>query len=414
MTQLNNYAMAPMSLGHTFGNMTAFMTEYIKSMFPQNYFKTINISSSIAYRHFNIFDNTKGEFIKKRKPMLIVRPRIQMENDSDMFLNGTFLTQRITDNYMDLDYSNLQPFIRDVNKGIDIKYLMNRMRMYFDVTIIVESQMEQINQTMFLKNRVRQDHPFFIETALESNIPKELIEMVATEAGKDMTDTKSFLEYLNGISTFPITYKMKNSTGNDEYFRYYPVEVDTTFTNLTMDDGSRRGFVDDAFGINFTISTEFFTSGLYYYFTEDPSTIEKLVDVSTSDDAILKPIFTVLNLFDIEAPPGWNMYATTMYKVEKNGVTDELDISSLFNHSMKAAIKFHQDKGLPMKPLIKVFVMKDNAQMTAVDDFDMNYETLTLLTKKGNVTSTYRLIIYINTLYMNTLVSSILDANEEK
>ena len=111
------YALASTSMAHTYGNVTAFITEFVKNIFPKHYFKTTHISSTIAYREFNIFQNSTKEFMKKNKPILLIRPRIEL-NDQDNFLYGTFLTQRITDNYMDLDFSNLQEFIGDTEKGI--------------------------------------------------------------------------------------------------------------------------------------------------------------------------------------------------------------------------------------------------------------------------------------------------------
>ena len=42
-----NFAVAPISIGHTFGNMTANIVEMVKGYFSNNYFKTINVSSLV-------------------------------------------------------------------------------------------------------------------------------------------------------------------------------------------------------------------------------------------------------------------------------------------------------------------------------------------------------------------------------
>lgn len=409
------YAMAPMSLAHTFGNVTAFMSEFVKGLFPPNYFKTVTISSSIAYKHFNLFDNNNREFIKKNKPILIIRPRVDFSNDSDIFLNGTYLTQRITDNFMDLDMGNLQPFIEDPKNGLYIKYLLNRMRMFFDVTIIVESQMEQLNQAMYLKNRVRQDHPFDLQTALESNVPRDLIKMVMTDAKIDINDTKATLDYLNAQSYYPVTYKLKNSTGNDEFFRYYPVHIDTMLTGLSLDDGSKKGFVSDSYAINFTVNTEFNTAGLYYYLTRNPETIRDFqVSIMNDSDSII-PVFTISNLFeDISLPQGWNMYASPMYKVERDNLPDVLQFESLLNRSLNSAIDYHLEKGIPLAPMIKTFVMKDNVRLNEeINEYSIDYSTRELTTNNSNITSTYRMLIYVNTLYVNNFIKDILHLEEE-
>ena len=415
MTYKQNYAVAPMSLAHTFGNMTAFVTEYIKGMFPKDYFKTVNIASSIAYRDFSVFESRNKNFIKKNKPMLIVRPRIDIMNN-DVFLNGTLLTTRITDNFYDRDFGNLQPFIEDNKKGIYVKYLLNRIKMYFDITFIFETQIEQLNQAMYLKNRVRHEIPFVIQTHLENNVPKEIMQGVAKDAGIDINDTKTFLDYVNKHSHYPVTYKLKNSTGNDEYFRYYPAYIDAIFTGFNVEDGSKKGFVDDAYPINITLETEFFTSGIYFFFTKNPETISEFsLSISAEDGKTIIPIYTSPVVSNIEPPEGWELYANTLYKVESSSQPDHLDFSPLINKSLKSAIDHHLKNSIPLNPLIKIFVYKDSELLDINNgDFEVDYSKLTLITNRVNTTSTYRLLIYVNIYYINTLISNILRVNEEK
>lgn len=415
MTYKQNYAVAPMSLAHTFGNMTAFVTEYIKGMFPKDYFKTVNIASSIAYRQFSVFESKNRNFINKNKPMLIVRPRIDIMNN-DVFLNGSLLTTRLTDNFYDRDFGNLQPFIEDVKKGIYVKYLLNRIKMYFDITFIFETQMEQLNQAMYLKNRVRHEMPFVIQTHLENNVPKEIMQGVAKDAGIDINDTKTFLDYINKHSYYPVTYKLKNSTGNDEYFRFYPANIDAIFTGFNIEDGSKKGFVDDAYPINITLETEFFTSGIYFFFTKNPETISDFSLSKSAENAqSIIPIYTMSAITNIEPPEGWNLYANTLYKVETSSQPDHLDFSPLINKSLKSAIEYHLKNSIPLNPLIKIFVYKDS-ELLDIDkgEFEIDYNTLTLITNKVNTTSTYRLLIYVNIYYINNLISNILRVNEEK
>jgi hypothetical protein len=407
-------AVAHMSLAHTFGNVTAFITEYVKNLFPKNYFNTVNISSTVAYRYFNIFDNTSREFIKKRKPMLIIRPRIEF-NDDNTFLNGTFLTSRITDNYMDLDYGNLQSFFSDQKNGLHIKFLMNRIKMSFDVSVIVEQQMEQINQFFYVKNRVRQEHPFYIKTFLESNLHKNMVKAIAKAANIDPSNSKAVLDYFNNNSSYPLTYKMKNSTGSDEFFRYYPAVVDTMFTGLTMDDGSKKGFISDAFTINFTVTTEFNTAGLYYFFSQMPEIIDQInIDID-ADNSII-PIFTLNNLFDFITPPaGWNLFNAPLFKVSVDKGSDTLEVGDMFNSSIKTCITYHLEKGISLDSLMKIFVIKDNEALIEEDgDYSFDYEKLILTVNKNNTTSTYRFLVYINTLYINNLVAELHKIDEEK
>lgn len=409
------YAVTPMSIAHTFGNMTSFMTEFIRGMFQQNYFKFTNISTTIAYRYFNMFDNTNKEFIKRKKPMLIIRPRVDF-NDRDVFLNGTFLTSRITDNYStDLDFGNLQPMFSDLDNNIKLSYLLNRIKMYFDVTMVFESQMEQMNQMLYLKNRIKEDHPSMIHTALENNIPRVLMESIAKDVGIDINNTREFLDYMNSKSFYPITYKLKNSTGNDEFFRYYPVEVDTMFTNLNMDDGSKKGMVSDTYNITFTVSTEFFVAGMYYYFTANKQVIDEIQFSFKNESKTIIPFFTISNLMDVTVPPGWTIYDSPMFKVSHTGVPDTLEIGDLLNTSINSVIDYHTENGIPYSRFINIVVMRDNARLNPENgDYSMDFENRVLTINRTNTVSTYRMIILINVLYVNELISDLFGFDQER
>lgn len=410
-----SYAVVPMSLAHTFGNVTAFVTEYIKNLFPKNYFNTVNISSTMAYRHFSVFETKNKNFIKKKKPMLIVRPRVDIMNN-DVFMNGTLLTTRITDNFYDRDFGNLQPFIEDNKRGLHVRYLLNRIKMFFDVTIIVETQMEQLNNAMYFKNRVRQNLPFYIDTYLENNVPREIMMFLSKEVGIDINNTKQFLDYVNSHSVYPVTYKFKNSTGNDEYFRYYLSRIDAIFSDLSLEDGNKKGFVDDSYAINFTLETEFFVSALYYIFSKNKENITdfflSIVDKKDSNSII--PIFTISAPVNIEPPEGWVLYANTLYKVESSEYNDYLDFSPLINESLKSTINYHIKNSIPINTFMKVAIYKDNELLKEDENYEINFNKLELITKKVNTTSTYRLLIYVNLFYINTLSTSLLKLEEEK
>lgn len=412
-----NYATSSPSLAHTYGNMTAYMVEYIKSLFPKNYFKTVNVSSTIAYKQFNIYQNKNKDFFKKSKPILIVRPRIELI-DSDNFLHGTYLTTRITDGFTDLDGSNLQPFFYDREKGIQMKYLLNRLKMFFDVTILVDTQMEQLNQANYLRNRVMIDRPFFLPVNFESNVPKIFFESISKEAKIPMYDKdgniRQFMDYVNSHSHFPVTYKMKNSTGNDEFFRFYTANVDTTISNLAIDDGSKKGFVDSQYSITFTISAEFSTAGMYFYFTRSRQVIDeiRMYIGEAGDNGTMIPIFTFQNNMGPKLPEGWELYGMPMYKVEK--FVDTMSIEPVMNKSILYMIKYHTRHGIPINTFLTIDIYKDSDKLEFGKDYKIDFDRFTLTTMNGNKNSTYRMIIYVNTKYINQLIAELTGFNEEK
>ena len=262
-------SMASTSTAHTYGNVTCFIVEYVKNLVP-GYFKTVHVTSTMAYRELSKINlNNHPNLLKKKKPILIIRPRVELDTD-DIFLGGTYLTTRLTDQFMEHDFTNLQPFFQDDNTGLSIKFLLNRLKIVYDITIICNTQMEQINIANFLKNKVRMNRPFPVETYLESQIPKTMLDMYSKVAQIPMYDKNNsvseFLKHINGKSRYPITYKMKTSTGTDEFFRYYPANLLLSINGLSIDEGNKKGQVFDSFTTTFTIPVEFNTAGLYYLF----------------------------------------------------------------------------------------------------------------------------------------------------
>ena len=267
-----DYSMAAPSMAHVYGNVTSFVTEYIKQLFPENQFRTVYINTTIAYRNFAKFNiNTNREFFKKRKPMLIVKPRLEIDT-SDAFLDGTLFTTRITDMVDPREWGNLQDFILDKKNALYIKFLMNRLIMYYDVSLVYETQMRQINHLHYLKNRVRQNAPFNVSTNLESMIGRDMIILLTKLAGIDCVngdemDVPKIMDYLNRHAVYPVTYKMKDSVGREEFFRYHPANIELTFSNLDIDGGDKTGQITDNFFLNFTVRAEFSTAGMYYLFS---------------------------------------------------------------------------------------------------------------------------------------------------
>lgn len=414
---INPVAKASVSLAHTYGNVLSVFTQYIKDILPPDYFKTVHVTSKIPFKDFDRFKNTQKEFIKKRKPMLIIRPRVTL-NDSDRFLHGTYLTTRVFENENAQNFGELQPFIYDQKKGVHLKYLLNRLTMELDVTMVLESQMEQINIVHYIQNTIRQNMSFFVPIALESNVSREVLQLLSKEVGVPMYDqngsVKNFLDYLNANSYYPITYKMKNSTGNDEFFRYYPTNVDVEFRDLQMDEPTRKNLVNHSASINFNVRLEFNAAGMYFLFSK-----EKTEYMTTAFDIVaggtLVPMFTTQKpVEEVKLPVGWNLYTSSMFKIDDNDTEDITDLSSLFNSSTLNTIDYVKATGTPINTLIEVSVMKDNETLVENVDYIVNWSKLELKVTNCNVSSTYRLFVYINNKYVNEIVCNIINTDSEK
>ena len=67
------------------------------------------------------------------------------------------------------------------------------------------------------------DRPFAQVSSLESMIPKEIISYMGNISGIDILDdlnnnVPEMIQLMNRYSRYPITYKIRNGTSNDEFF----------------------------------------------------------------------------------------------------------------------------------------------------------------------------------------------------
>lgn len=411
-------ACSSVSLAHTFGNVTAIMTNYIESLFTDGYFKTIHTTTKIGYREFDFNRNQDKEMSKKRKPMLVIRPRVVLDNN-DAFLADTFKTRRFTDDFRSGDYDELQPFFEDRKRSIYIKYLLNRLTMDFDITIITSTTMEQLNLANYLKNRVRWEMNFPIYTYLEGHTSRKLYELISNDSGIPILDEngniRRFLDYVNSHSCYPVTYKLKGSTGNDEFFRYYGTSMDTVFRDLSIDEGNKKNQVDDEATITFTVRTEFDAAGLYYYYTKNTA-IDDFTDISSfSDDEVVIPVFTVdINYPKTKLPEGYQLYTNVMWHLEdENATEDEVEFGEILSAVMQRLFEYCGKNNIPKEPYIHFEIMCNNYQLVEDRDFKVDLENMKLKILFCRPNVTYRLFIYTNVLYCNKLMASLMDAEED-
>ena len=422
------YSMAAASLAHTYGNIATFANSFLLSLFPPNYFKTNYITSTIAYRDFATYNNNRKDFIKKQKPMLIMRPRIEMDVQDELPINQTYLAQRIYDiNNDDIETGNLQNFFFDQDNKRQIQFLLNALRITFDVTLVVETQMEQINLAHYFKNRVRQNWEMTQVVGLESYISRDIMYLLAKDAGfADVFTTSEenrigeFLSYVNNNSMYPVTIKYKNASGRHEFFRYHHSHVNMNITGLSIDDPSKKGMVADECLINFTFRCDFNTAGLYVYLSNNDTVFEEFRNEGLNEGILefdkIVPVTTPQKYFTNRTMPnGWQVFTTPAFDIDTNEVPYPLDFSVLLNASLTEAVKYHKLHGIPLTTFMDVVVLKGDREMEIErKEYYIDWDNLTLYVNNCNINAQYRFVLIINTEYLNNLLADIVKFREEK
>lgn len=422
------YSMAAASLAHTYGNIATFANDFLLSLFPPKYFKTNYINSTIAYRDFATFNTNRKEFIKKQKPMIIMKPRIELDVLDELPINQTYLAQRIYDiNNDDIETGNLQNFFYDKDNKRQIQFLLNSLRINFDVAIVVETHMEQINLAHYFKNRVRQNWEMVKVVGLESYISRDIMYLLAKDAGFEDVFTTSeesrigeFLSYVNNNSMYPVTLKYKNSSGRHEFFRYHHSHVNMAITGLSMDDPNNKNMVSDECIITFSLRCDFNTAGLYVYLSNNDVIFDKLLNEGLQDDILgndkLVPTITPQYYYTNRTMPnGWQVFTMPSFEIDTDEVPYPLDLSVLLNVSLTEAYNYHKKHGIPISTFLDAVVLKGSREMEVErNEFRVDWENLMLYVNNCDIAAEYRFVMLVNTVYLNDLLADIVKFREEK
>ena len=255
------------SIVHTFGNVACVAINYIESFFPENFFTKTHIATKMAHRQLDPFRARTG-FWKNKKPMLVLRPRIDFDGSSNWFYGSTMMS-RVTHSDSPMEFCDLVEVMHDDENCVSVQFIWNRYKVLYDISIIIDTYNQQVNIMNDLRNRLNIDWPYRNDTLLEAYIPKSVIYAVADQVGISRDDTPTLLDYLNTISEVPITYKLHKSSGRQEFFMLYPTRVEIFSSDLTPDDGETRGIIADTYTITLTLSIEFNAVGVWYLFMDD-------------------------------------------------------------------------------------------------------------------------------------------------
>lgn len=404
----NIYAMASSSASTTYGNIMTFVKEKITQLLPIIKFNDVNLSSEIAYVNVRrrLGRNSLREISKLETPYMNITPRIQPPS-GDMYLYDIPLTK----NYNNIEYgvsrNTLFWILRNTDDGYFLTYKLNRDRITFDIEIIVDSLIQQTDIWKYMLNWFTWERPYAVPTCLESMIPRHMIKMMGKLSNIDIDNEKSnqvpiMLQLLNRYTRYPITYKMRNGTGLDEFFMYYQTYIMLEFEELQIDEVNRKNFADNFYQVRFQCTADFNIPGLYALIGEKkpPKIIMndlRVIEPDGNHDLI--PLFTVNNFYNRypTIKNGFLFHTTARFKLdESDKLSESMDIGSLFDNWRLDVIHHYDNTKIPMETLINPIVLKDGRELEKNKDFIVHWNTMKLEIFNPDTKATYQLIIYVN------------------
>lgn len=418
------FSIGTSSASHTYGNICALIREMILSKFERGLFNTVNMSTDTPFKSIDDLNesNTIDNMKKKIKPLLSINPTFKVQEDG--FLVDTQITKNMDNLENGISASSVTKFISDKERAYSLGYKLNRDRFDFEITAQFPSRHMQIDVYKNMLNNMLWDRPFFMPASLESMIPRTIVHYMSLMSGFDISNNDSkhntplLLRYMNSISKYPITYKVRNSTALDEFFLYYNSKLLVKFTDLDLSQGNKKGMVDDRFDITFRIEVEFNLPG-NYILIGDPEKY-RYIDFALISTNIQKskydiiPVFTIGN--DYKNPEyvnsGYEQYASSIMNIDpdNNGEDDICDLSPLFIEEHLYLIKQMMGIGVPISSLFKLEVIKNTVRILETD-FTMDWNTMSITIHNSDIYSSYRVYIYANMIQVN---QKLLDINEKE
>ena len=410
------------SVSHTFGNVACAILGYVKSFFQEDYFKTTHVSTKLAHKQLNVY-RAKNEFWKNKKPMIIIKPRIDIDdNDNDLY--GSQMT-RVTNNKSNMVFECLPTLLENKEYGTMIRFQWNKLKITFDVALVVETYNQQIDKAIQLKNKIAPEVPYYFKTPLESYIPKTLIYAMADHLGIPRTNTREILFYLNTFAGTPITYKLKDGSGNDEFFMLYDTNIEIIPSQITTDDGESSGMVTDTYTISFSVTASFRCVGLWYLFlkNKNPEFIINSIGTELQENDTIVPICSIPLKYDLKLTPGWEVYSAPCYFISelKNDVTD---LTSQIPESVANLILLTLKSGMELSDsFVRFICFEDTRHIHPKVDYDLTIEedpkaefnvSVKITTFKGHPKLTYRVFILVNNFAVNNICAEMTEFNKEK
>ena len=152
------------SISSVIGNATSFYIEWIKSKFPEDFFKDTYVSGTLVS-----VETQRKDIYKKSKPMLLVKPQYAAENGFIETMPYWHSTLQYVYNNPDRYYT---PVFDDKEKKIRIHAIPDRIKINFPTMIIVPTQVYGFNLLHYMKNIIEPGgHGFINNVFFENELP---------------------------------------------------------------------------------------------------------------------------------------------------------------------------------------------------------------------------------------------------
>lgn len=242
------------SFSHLLGNITSIIEQYIEDMMPKDYFKQKRVTTEVAFKDIK---DWKKNLIAAEKPYLIIDPKIVMDQESDA-LPWTHWDKFIPHDHNTapmLYMMNHEFFYKDDDHKFALGYSIARYKFQFNITVIVDTQMQRLNLENYLKSNFRFRHMYPIKRYAETMIPKPYIDYIAGKYDMDI-NSEDFLNELNKRCPFTILRLHRPATGNTEFFILQMSDIQIKLPEYPQGQRNMQNRIEMSSSVSFPMEIE--------------------------------------------------------------------------------------------------------------------------------------------------------------
>jgi hypothetical protein len=387
-----------------FAVCTEIILKWFLEKYNDDFFNSIYVDGSHSFDEFRKF-STINQQLRRTNPLLALVPNIDPSYNRD-WIDSTPEIPTL------LRRSRFEgTFFNDVrnNKGLHLQLMFKTIKMNFTFKIRLDTRAQQLDMMEFIKVKHRAGWSQTMNRSMDIHVPKEIISQIAFDNGFDLLEGGKpknpieVLNYLNTHSLIPFMYKLRCSTGNDEYFIKVPNCVLHIKSELpTMDDGERQNSITTNYNIEFNLEVEMTAPYCYTYYSQKE--IHQYINnrpIENTNGIIIMQ--SELTCIPDEDKNHWALLTTTEYDVDNTDINKPLDIDfkDIFKGTdIDRVLDYNRSVAISPTVFLNLVMFNDAKQLT----YNMDWFNMVAHIDTGiNVERTI-IGIYVDMKYVNDTI----------
>jgi hypothetical protein len=376
------------SFSHLLGNVTSIIEQYIEDMMPKDYFKQKRVTTEAAFKDIK---DWKKNLIAAEKPYLIIDPKIVMDQESVSLPWATW------DRFIPHDHNaapmlymmNHEFFYKDEEHGFALGYTIARYRFQFNITVVVDTQMQRLNLENYLKSNFRFRHMYPIMRYTETMIPKPYIDYIADKFSMDV-NSEDFLTELNKRCPFTILRLHRPGTGTTEFFILQMSDIQIKLPEYAQGQRNMQNRVEMNSTVTFPMEIETNLMNNFLLISKDQVDTTELMSNYMTRINISSKAPTVPSFMD-------NLSLYLKIAVQPDNIHEVVDVNQFLSYDTIPLIKYINDNHLLNDYVaIRVYKWTELIDHENPDVMEFDKETYQLDLKGLDSEVVYNIAIYFD------------------